>query len=95
MPFMVVLIFWLTMIFVSFGLFAQPSVTVAGLLVAFAPSAAGAIYLVLELGQPFAGLMQISSAPLRQALSPLSLWPSTRGGSATWLAWRTAGRSAS
>jgi hypothetical protein len=68
MPFLVVLIFWLGMIFASFGLFAQPSRTVAGLLVAFALSAAGAIYLVLELGQPFAGLMQIPSAPLRDAL---------------------------
>src|SRR4051812_29240415 len=37
----------------------------------FALSAAGAIYLVLELGQPFSGLMQISSAPLRNALMPL------------------------
>jgi hypothetical protein len=37
----------------------------------FALSAAGAIYLILELGQPFAGLMEISSAPLRNALAPL------------------------
>jgi hypothetical protein len=71
MPFMVVLIFWLTMIFASFGLFAQPSATVVSLLIVFALSAAGAIYLVLELGQPFAGLMQIPSAPLRHALTPL------------------------
>ena len=71
MPFMVVLIFWLAMIFASFGLFAQPSATLVGLLIVFALSAAGAIYLVLELGQPFAGLMQIPSAPLRHALAPL------------------------
>jgi hypothetical protein len=71
MPFIVVLIFWLTMIFASFGLFAQPSATVVALLIVFALSAAGAIYLVLELGQPFAGLMQIPSAPLRHALTPL------------------------
>ena len=70
MPFLVVLIFWLTIIF--FGLFAKPSATVFGSLFVFALSAAGAIYLVLELGQPFAGLMQISSAPLRNALTPLS-----------------------
>jgi hypothetical protein len=73
LPFMVVLIFWLTMIFASFSLFAQPSATISGLLIVFALSAAGAIYLVLELGQPFAGLMQISSIPLRNALTPLSL----------------------
>ena len=72
MPFLVVLIFWLTIIFGTFGLFAKPSATVFGSLFVFALSAAGAIYLVLELGQPFAGLMQISSAPLRNALTPLS-----------------------
>jgi hypothetical protein len=71
MPFLVVLIFWLTIIFGTFGLFAKPSATVFGSLFVFALSAAGAIYLVLELGQPFAGLMQISSAPLRNALMPL------------------------
>jgi hypothetical protein len=71
MPFLVVLIFWLTIIFGSFGLFAKPSATIFGSLFVFALSAAGAIYLVLELGQPFAGLMQISSAPLRKMpLSP-------------------------
>ena len=34
-------------------------------------SAASAIYLILELGQPFEGLMQVPSAPLRSALPPL------------------------
>jgi len=73
MPFLVVLIFWLTMIFASFGLFARPSAIVIGSLLVFALSAAGSIYLILELGQPFTGLMEISSAPLRNALAPLSL----------------------
>jgi hypothetical protein len=73
MPFLAVLIFWLTIIFASFSLFAQPSAIVISSLFIFALSAAGAIYLVLELGQPFAGLMQICSAPLRNALAPLGL----------------------
>ncbi len=73
MPFLVVLIFWLTIIFASFSLFAQPNVIVISSLLIFALSAAGAIYLVLELGQPFAGLMQISSAPLRSALTSFNL----------------------
>jgi hypothetical protein len=71
MPFLVVLIFWLTIIFASFGLFAEPNRIVIGALFIFALSAAGAIYLILELGQPFAGWMEISSAPLRSALPPL------------------------
>lgn len=71
MPFLAVLIFWLTIIFMSFSLFAKPNPVVVGSLIIFALSAAGAIYLILELSQPFAGLMQISSAPLRNALTPL------------------------
>jgi hypothetical protein len=71
MPFLVVLIFWLTIIFASFSLFAQPNPIVIGSLLIFALSAAGAIYLILELGQPFSGLMQLPSAPLRNALAPL------------------------
>jgi hypothetical protein len=73
MPFLMVLIFWLTIIFASFSLFAQPNAIVIGSLLIFALSASGAIYLVLELGQPFSGLMQISSAPLRNALTSLNL----------------------
>lgn len=71
MPFLVVLIFWLTIIFTSFGLFTRPKGIVVGSLLIFALSTAGAIYMILELGQPFAGLMEISSAPLRNALAPL------------------------
>jgi hypothetical protein len=71
MPFLVVVIFWLTIIFASFSLFARPNAIVVGSLFIFALSAAGAVYLILELGQPFAGLRQISSSPLRNALVPL------------------------
>ena len=71
MPFLAVLVFWLTIIFVSFSLFASPSHMVIGELIIFALSATGAIYLILELSQPFGGLMQIPSAPLRNALLPL------------------------
>ena len=34
-------------------------------------SASGAIYLILELGSPFGGLMQVSNDTLRGALAPL------------------------
>jgi len=54
-----------------FSLFAEPNPIVIGSLFIFALSAAGAIFLVLEMGQPFSGLMQISDAPLRSSLAPL------------------------
>jgi hypothetical protein len=70
-PFLAVMVFWLAIIFMSYSLFAQPNPTVVAGLVLFALSASAAIFLVLEMSQPFAGMMQISSAPLRNALAPL------------------------
>lgn len=70
-PFLMVLVFWLTIIFLSFSLFVEPNpVIVTGLFI-FALSAAGALFLVIELADPFSGLMQVSNEPLRQALAPL------------------------
>jgi hypothetical protein len=71
-PFLVVLIFWLAVIFASFSLFADNNATTIVALCIFALSASAAIFLILELGQPFSGLMRISSEPLRTALAPLS-----------------------
>ena len=71
-PFLAILIFWLSMIFASFGLFSRLNIVAAGALFIFALSASGAIFLIVELGQPFSsGLMQISSTSLRNALAPL------------------------
>jgi hypothetical protein len=71
MPLLVVLVFWLTTIFFSFGLFAPANVTVfTGLLVS-ALSVSAAIFLILELYSPYSGLIQLSSAPLRDALTQL------------------------
>ena len=71
MPFLVILISWLTIIFASFSLFADNNATTITAFFIFALSAAAALFLILELSQPFTGLMQISSEPLRNALSPL------------------------
>ena len=63
-----VLIFWLTLLFLSFGLFAPRNWMVFLALVVSACSMAAAIFLVLEMNSPLDGLMKISSAPLRKAL---------------------------
>ena len=67
-PFLVMLVFWLALIFASFGLFAPTNSTVIGALIACALSVAGAIFLILELDRPFQGLLQISSAALTNTL---------------------------
>lgn len=71
MPFLAALVFWLAVIFMSFSLFSQLTpINIAAMFV-FAISASAALFLILELSQPFVGLMQISSTPLRNALAPL------------------------
>lgn len=70
-PFLVILVVWLVVIFTSFGLFAPSNPTVVGVLFLCALSAAGAIFLILEMERPFDGLMKISDAPVRAALAHL------------------------
>src|SRR5262245_48750130 len=64
-PFMAILVFWLAVIFASFGLFAPRNSIVAAALFVAALSVAGSIY------QPYSGPIKISSAPLRIALQQL------------------------
>src|SRR5262245_23108931 len=64
MPLLVVLVFWLSALFVSFGLFAPRNATVLVVLIVAALSVSGSIFLILEMNQPFAGLLKISSGPL-------------------------------
>jgi hypothetical protein len=68
---LVVVVFWLTIIFMSFGLFAPPNATVTATLFVCALSVSCAIFLILEMDRPFEGLLQISSAPLRDAFAHL------------------------
>lgn len=68
-PFLVILAFWLTVIFVSFGLFAPRNGTVLVAMLVCALSVAGSIYLILEMDKPFTGLIRIPSAPMREALA--------------------------
>jgi hypothetical protein len=71
-PFLIILVFWLGAIFVSLTLFARTNLVVMTSLFVCALSFAGAIFLVLELDNPFTRLMGISSATLRSALLPLN-----------------------
>jgi hypothetical protein len=67
------LIFWLTVLFISFGLFAPRNVMVLiGLFIA-ALAVSGAILLILEMYHPEAGLIQVSDAPLRAAQAQIGI----------------------
>jgi len=67
-PFLVLLIFWLTGLFISFGLFAPPNGLVLTVLLICALSVSSAIFLVLEMNRPLDGFIKASNAPLRKAV---------------------------
>ena len=66
--FLVLLIFWLTGLFISFGLFAPRNGTVLAVLLICALSVSSAIFLVLEMNRPLDGFIKVSNAPLRKAV---------------------------
>jgi hypothetical protein len=68
-PFLTVLVFWICMLFLGFGLLARFNATILVALFIGAVSVAGAIFLILELSSPYEGFMRISDAPLRDALA--------------------------
>jgi hypothetical protein len=71
LPLLVILVFWLTTLFISFGLFAPRNATVVASLVISALSVGGAIFLMLEMYSPYTGIIRLSSAPLKMALAHL------------------------
>jgi hypothetical protein len=70
-PFLVVMVSWLTLILASFGLFAPRNAVACITLLVCALAVSSAVFLIIELDRPFGGLIQISSAPLRDALGQL------------------------
>ncbi len=67
----ILLVFWFSITFVGFGIFSPPNTTVLVALSLCALAVSGAIFLTLEMYTPFQGLVQLSSAPLRDALAHL------------------------
>lgn len=72
LPFLIILIFWVTILFASFGVLMRANPVAISAIVLCAISTTTALYLILELGSPFSGFMSISSDPLRNALIPLA-----------------------
>lgn len=70
-PFLVVMVAWLAFILASFSLFAWPNATATITLLLCAVAVSSAVFLILELDQPFDGIIQVPSSPLRGALEQL------------------------
>jgi hypothetical protein len=72
MPFLVVLVFWLTALFFGFGLLAPRNFIAAAALCVCAFTAATAVLLILDMDQPLSGFMKLSADPLRNAMAQIS-----------------------
>jgi ABC-type amino acid transport system permease subunit len=67
-PFLVLLIFWLAIVFASFGLFAPANATTIVALFLCSVAVSGGIYLIEELDNPLSGLIQVPFDSMRRAL---------------------------
>jgi Protein of unknown function (DUF4239) len=68
LPFFIVLVFWLVVIFASFSLFAEPGLIVVVSTLVFALPVSSALFLIVDLSHPFQGLMQVSNHHLQMVL---------------------------
>ena len=66
-PFLVVVVIWLGIIFLSFGIYAPRNGTVIASLLLASISVAGALFLILEMNRPFDGMIHLSNLPLQHA----------------------------
>lgn len=71
MPFLILLIFWLSLVFASFGLFAPRNATTIVVFCLCSVAVSGGITMILELDSPFSGLVHVSGEPMRQALAEI------------------------
>jgi ABC-type amino acid transport system permease subunit len=67
-PFLVLLIFWLAIVFASFGLFAPANPTAIVVLLLCSLAVAGGIYLIEELDNPRSGIIRLPVDTMRKAL---------------------------
>ena len=70
-PLLIMVVFWLTINFVSFGIFASRNRTVMVALFVGALSVAGAVYLILEMDSPFKGVLRLSDEPMRAVIEQI------------------------
>jgi hypothetical protein len=71
-PMLIILVLWLVIIFLGFSVLAPPNATTILALTVSALAVSGAIFLILELDEPFGGLIGISSEPMLNALHQLA-----------------------
>ena len=71
LPFLILLILWLAIVFASFGLFAPRNATAVAVLCLCSMAVSGGITMILELDSTLSGLIRVSAEPMRHALAQI------------------------
>ena len=75
---------WLSILFGSFGLTARPNAMVATMTVLCALSIAIAVFVILDMDEPYGGLFGVPSTAMRNALADM-MRPTADAGASVWL----------
>ncbi len=67
-PFLIVVVFWLSVLFLSYTIFAPLNGTVIAAVFVGALSVSVAINLIFDMDRPFTGFIKVSPVPMQQAL---------------------------
>lgn len=70
--FLGILLFWLLVLYLSFGLLAPRNPTAYAAMLVCAISIAGAVFLISEMNRPLDGLIRVSDVPMRTALKVIT-----------------------
>jgi len=73
--FLYVLFFWITVLFISFGMFARRNIVTLTALFVCAASISAAMVLILDMDQPFGGVIAISPEPVLHVLRLIAATP--------------------
>ncbi len=66
-PFFGMMLFWLTALNITYGLFAPRNGTVVAVLFSCALAVSGALFLIVEMNRPLDGIIKVSSQPMHKA----------------------------
>ncbi len=70
--FLMVMVFWLSMLFLSYALFAPANAIYVGALFVAAISLSVAVNLIVDMDHPFRGFIKVSPVPMQQALERMT-----------------------
>ena len=72
-PFLIVLVFWLAIFFITFGLLSPSNGTIIAMMVVCTLSVAGAMFLILEMNMPLQGMIKVSDESVLKALQYMNV----------------------